>query len=97
MPATNRSSPGAAQQGGTTDTVRLSINLGPAVADRLKDYTNRNGVTATEAIRRAISLLDFADSVPGARSASQHPRKGRDTQGGSVRCLTINYDLRWQP
>lgn len=64
MPATNRSSPWAAQQGGATDNVvRLSVNLGPAVADRLKDYTNRNGVTATEAIRRAISLLNFADSV----------------------------------
>jgi hypothetical protein len=65
VPARNKSSSGAAQRGDTTDTVRLSVNLGPAVADRLKDYTKRNGVTATEAIRRAISLLDFADSARG--------------------------------
>jgi hypothetical protein len=63
MPATNRSSPGAAQRDVTTDTTRLSVNLGPAVADRLREYTTRNGVTATEAIRRAISLLDYADAA----------------------------------
>jgi hypothetical protein len=65
MPATNRYGPGAAQRGETTDTVRLSVNLGPAVAARLQDYTSRNGVTATDAIRRAISLLDFADAARG--------------------------------
>ena len=63
MPATNRYSSGAAPRGDMTDAVRLSVNLGPAVAKRLQDYTSRNGVTAREAIRRAISLLDYADTA----------------------------------
>ncbi|MEV6624892.1 hypothetical protein AB0M83_22115 [Amycolatopsis sp. NPDC051106] len=39
--------------------VRLNLALAPAVAKVLKDYAARNGVTVTEAVRRAASLLDM--------------------------------------
>ena len=60
----------AAPPGGEgPDTVRLSINLAPAVADALKGISKRNGISATEAVRRAISLLAYVDSAQ-SRGAS---------------------------
>jgi hypothetical protein len=45
------------------ETVRLSINLSPAVADTIKGYSRRKGVSVTEAIRRAISVLAYIDAA----------------------------------
>ena len=56
----------AGDAGGTApgaETVRLSINISPAVADTLKSVAKRNGWTNTEAVRRAISILAFVDSA----------------------------------
>jgi hypothetical protein len=42
---------------------RLSVNLSPAVAATLRDYAGRKGVSVTEAIRRAISILNYIDDA----------------------------------
>ncbi len=55
--------PASAESAAGADTVRLSINLAPAVADTLKGYSRRKGISATEAIRRAISVLAYVDSA----------------------------------
>lgn len=41
--------------------VRLSVNLTPDVADALKTTSSRQGVTATEGIRRAVVLWKLVD------------------------------------
>ena len=51
--------------------VRLSVNLSPEVADELKGYASRKGVSITEAIRRAITVLTFVEDAQ-ARGASLH-------------------------
>lgn len=51
--------------------VRLSVNLSPDVADELKGYASRKGVSITEAIRRAITVLAFVEDAQ-ARGASLH-------------------------
>jgi hypothetical protein len=43
--------------------VRLSVNLNPDVADELKAYAKRKGVSITEAVRRAITILAFVDDA----------------------------------
>jgi hypothetical protein len=42
-----------------TDAVRLSINLAPDVAQALRTMAQRQGVSITEAVRRAISTEKF--------------------------------------
>lgn len=37
--------------------VRLSVNLSPEVAAELEAYMDRKQVSATEAVRRALSIL----------------------------------------
>jgi hypothetical protein len=41
---------------------RLSVNMGRATAEALHDLMESKGVTATEVVRRAISLLAFIES-----------------------------------
>jgi hypothetical protein len=55
--------------------VRLSVNLGPEVADQLKEYAGRKGVSVTEAVRRAIAILAFVDNAQ-ARGASLNLNEG---------------------
>lgn len=55
--------------------VRLSVNLTPEVADELKDYASRKGVSVTEAVRRAITVLTFVDNAQ-SRGASVHLEEG---------------------
>jgi hypothetical protein len=43
--------------------VRLSVNLRPDVADELKEYADRKGISVTEAVRRAIAVLSFVDEA----------------------------------
>ncbi len=42
-------------------TVRLSINLNDELAEVLKTIADKRGITATEAIRRAIAWYKFID------------------------------------
>jgi hypothetical protein len=55
--------------------VRLSVNLTPEVADELKDYATRKGVSVTEAVRRAITVLTFVENAQ-SRGASIHLEEG---------------------
>ena len=43
--------------------VRLSVNLSPVVAETLKEYATRKGISITEAIRRAISIMSYIDEA----------------------------------
>jgi len=43
--------------------IRLSVNLNAEVADELKAYAKRKGVSITEAVRRAITVLTFVDET----------------------------------
>jgi Ribbon-helix-helix protein, copG family len=62
--------------GAPTDPhVRLSVNLNPEVADELKQYAGRKGISITEAVRRAITVLAFVDSAQ-SRGASLHLEEG---------------------
>lgn len=51
--------------------VRLSVNLSPEVASELKEYASRKGVSITEAVRRAITVLAFVENAQ-TRGASLH-------------------------
>jgi hypothetical protein len=59
----------APRQGDNQDVVRLSVNVSPLVADTIKSIAKRNGISITEAIRRAISVLAYIDSAQ-SRGAS---------------------------
>ncbi|MFI7166900.1 ribbon-helix-helix protein, CopG family [Rhodococcus erythropolis] len=50
-------------------SVRLSVNLNDEVAEALKDIAEKRGLTATEAVRRAIAWYKFIDDevVEGGR------------------------------
>lgn len=43
--------------------VRLSVNLSPDVADDLKEYAEKKGISVTEAVRRSIAVLKFVDEA----------------------------------
>jgi len=47
----------------TPSVVRLSVNLAPTVAAALKSTAEKQGVTVTEATRRAVALLKLADDA----------------------------------
>jgi hypothetical protein len=49
----------AAPPGGSSESVRLSINLGPRDVEKLAAYRQRTGATATDTIRRALTVLTF--------------------------------------
>lgn len=67
---------GSAPPGDHSDQlVRLSVNLSPLVADTLKGYAGRKGVSVTEAVRRAISILKYVDDAQ-ARGASLNIEEG---------------------
>lgn len=55
--------------------VRLSVNLSADVADELKQYAGRKGISITEAVRRAITVLAFVDNAQ-SRGASLHLEEG---------------------
>jgi hypothetical protein len=73
-PATPEAFSQAAPQNEIADTVRLSINLAPAVAENLRSYSRRKGVSVTEAVRRAIGTLMYIDAAQ-ARGASIHVKE----------------------
>lgn len=55
--------------------VRLSVNLSPEVANQVKAYAGRKGVSITEAVRRAIAILAFVDDAQ-SRGASLNVEEG---------------------
>jgi len=55
-------------QDGVQRVVRLSVNLSPTVLDELKGYADKNGITVTEAVRHAISVLKFVDQAQADRT-----------------------------
>jgi hypothetical protein len=55
--------------------VRLSVNMNPDVAGDLKQYASRKGISITEAVRRAITVLTFVDNAQ-SRGASLHLEEG---------------------
>ena len=59
----------------TDPLVRLSVNLNPDVADALKQYASRKGISVTEAVRRAITVLTFIENAQN-RGASLHLEEG---------------------
>jgi hypothetical protein len=59
----------------TDQLVRLSVNLSPDVAEELKEYAGRKGISVTEAVRRAIAVLKFVDDAQ-ARGASLNLEEG---------------------
>jgi Ribbon-helix-helix protein, copG family len=66
----------AAPDGAASDQlVRLSVNLSPEVADQVKAYAGRKGVSVTEAVRRAIAILAFVDDAQ-SRGASLNIDEG---------------------
>jgi hypothetical protein len=50
-------------QSGAQHLVRLSVNLSPAVFDEVKSYADHKGVSVTEAVRRAISVLKYVSEA----------------------------------
>jgi hypothetical protein len=60
---------GVAADRAAAQKVRLSVNLSPTVAGVLNAYADRKGISVTEAIRRAISILKYVDDAQG-RGAS---------------------------
>jgi hypothetical protein len=59
----------------TDPLVRLSVNLSPDVADELKQYASHKGISITEAVRRAITVLTFVENAQ-SRGASLHIEEG---------------------
>lgn len=57
--------------------VRLSINLNPETADTLKDLAARQGLTITEAVRRAISVYSYVIEAKANNEQVQLVGNGR--------------------
>jgi hypothetical protein len=45
------------------DVTRLSVNINSDAVALLKAIARKRGITVTEAVRRAIGLLEFVDGV----------------------------------
>lgn len=50
------------------EVVRMSVNLAPDVAAALQDVAARRGITITDAIRKAISMLKYLDDADQRRA-----------------------------
>lgn len=61
-----------------SDLTRLSVNMNPETTQAIRDYMQKHDVTATEAVRRAVSLMAFAEGVyeGGRRLLIQMPDRG---------------------
>lgn len=52
-------------------TTRLSVNINEATQDALRKEMEASGCTATEAVRRAVAILDFIRGVEAEGSTLQ--------------------------
>lgn len=43
----------------TSDLIRLNVNLNRETADALKEIASAQGISMTEAVRRAVAVLKF--------------------------------------
>ena len=64
----------------TQDVVRLSVNLAVDVAQVLKNLAAAKNISVTEAIRRAIAVLDFieGETAKGNKIAVVEKADGKD-------------------
>jgi len=61
------------------DLTRLNVNLNQQTAEALKEIAVENGISLTEAIRRAIALLKFiGDEIRDDRKVQIMDRDGRN-------------------
>ncbi|MFG1921236.1 CopG family transcriptional regulator [Cryptosporangium sp. NPDC048952] len=61
VPAQPDTESAASLAGPSTRPARLSVNLGEEPAAALREIMTRQDISATEAVRRAISLLKFVE------------------------------------
>lgn len=63
----------------STKSVRLSVNMNPETAEALKEIAERNGISVTEAVRRAISVAHFieAQAREGKSIQIEDPKTGK--------------------
>lgn len=45
----------------TPKSIRLSVNMNPETAEALKEIAEKNHISVTEAVRRAVSLAHFIE------------------------------------
>ncbi|MDF3291552.1 hypothetical protein [Streptomyces silvisoli] len=59
----NTSETNAGPSAGTVDqqATRLSVNINPETAQKLRWYKEHKGISITETIRRAVALLDLVE------------------------------------
>ena len=71
--------PAAMSQKVDTGLVRLNVNLNQETADALKQLADSQGVSLTEAVRRAIAISKFvADEQSKGRKIQTMNNQGKD-------------------
>lgn len=59
--------------------VRLNVNLNQETAEALKEVASREGISLTEAVRRAIALLKFVEGEQErGRKIQTMDKEGKD-------------------
>jgi hypothetical protein len=71
MPATSNRTKDESLDVAEPEVVRLSVNLNVDTARALREYAAANHVSATEAVRRAISVLKYVDDEKRSGRAIQ--------------------------
>lgn len=57
-------------------TRRFTLNLDRAAAIRLERYAGAKGITMTEAVRRALAILDWYDEAQARKAAISITEEG---------------------
>lgn len=57
--------------------VRLSLNVSAETMSVLRDYAGRKGISLTEAVRRAIGILNFVDEAQESGASLVIERNGK--------------------
>ena len=68
-----------------TKSIRLSVNMNSETAEALKELAERNQISVTEAVRRAISVAHFIEEQSRAGKSVQI----EDPKTGKVRELIM--------
>lgn len=62
-----------------TALVRLNVNLNKETAEALKEIAQKENISLTEAVRRAIAILKFVEEEQGrGRKIQTMDRDGKD-------------------
>ncbi|MFF0818412.1 ribbon-helix-helix protein, CopG family [Rhodococcus sp. NPDC003318] len=83
--ATNSETARSGDAPSATKSIRLSVNMNPETADALKEIAESNGISVTEAVRRAISVAHFIEAQTRAGKSVQI----EDPKTGKVRELIM--------